>query len=337
MIFSYKTYLFALLLLPVIIITVIYLFKKYHEGLEQFVDKNLQGLLFNQKIIKLRKLQNINFIVVFTLLVLTLSGPQFGSKLVEIKKKSVDVIIAIDCSKSMLAEDVLPNRISKSKELFASLIDILKENRIGVIAFSGIAFTQCPLTFDYHAAQMLLGLINTDLIPYPGTAIGEAIRVAIKSFGKEKHTTRSKVLILLSDGEDHKSDPIGAAKEAKDVGIRIYTIGIGNPQGEPIPVRDHAGNVVDYKKSKKGEVVMTKLDEALLGEIAEITGGKYFRFAYGLDTSIIEQIYDDISRMHKQVSQGELYNLYEHRFQYTLFLAIALLLLENFVKYIKIR
>ena len=333
MIFSSKTYLFALLFLPVIIIIVLYLFREYQRRLEEFADKKMHGFLIDQKIVKLRKYENLNFIVIFSLLIITLSGPQFGSKLLEVKKKSVDVIIAIDCSKSMLAEDILPNRITKSKELFGILLEQLKENRIGVIAFSGIAFTQCPLTFDYKSAQILLELINTDLIPYPGTAIGDAIRLAIKSFGKEKVSTTSKVLILLTDGEDHKSNPIDAAKEAKEYGIKIYTIGVGNPQGEPIPIRDSSGNVVDYKKNKKGEVVLTKLNEQLLQEIAEITGGKYFRFNYGSDLSIVEEIYSDISRMNKQISKSELHNLYEHRFQYPLALVIILLLLEDFIKH----
>ena len=333
MIFSSKTYLFALLFLPVIIIIVLYLFREYQRRLEEFADKKMHGFLIDQKIVKLRKYENLNFIVIFSLLIITLSGPQFGSKLLEVKKKSVDVIIAIDCSKSMLAEDILPNRITKSKELFGILLEQLKENRIGVIAFSGVAFTQCPLTFDYKAAQILLGLISTDLIPYPGTAIGDAIRLAIKSFGKEKVSAISKVLILLTDGEDHKSNPIDAAKEAKEYGIKIYTIGVGNPQGEPIPIRDSSGNVVDYKKNKKGEVVLTKLNEQLLQEIAEITGGKYFRFNYGSDLSIVEEIYSDISRMNKQISKSELHNLYEHRFQYPLALVIILLLLEDFIKH----
>jgi len=333
MIFSSKTYLFALLFLPVIIIIVLYLFREYQRRLEEFADKKMHGFLIDQKIVKLRKYENLNFIFIFSLLIITLSGPQFGSKLVEVKKKSVDVIIAIDCSKSMLAEDILPNRITKSKELFGILLEQLKENRIGVIAFSGIAFTQCPLTFDYKSAQILLELINTDLIPYPGTAIGDAIRLAIKSFGKEKVSTTSKVLILLTDGEDHKSNPIDAAKEAKEYGIKIYTIGVGNPQGEPIPIRDSSGNVVDYKKNKKGEVVLTKLNEQLLQEIAEITDGKYFRFNYGSDLSIVEEIYSDISRMNKQISKSELHNLYEHRFQYPLALVIILLLLEDFIKH----
>jgi len=329
MIFSSKIFMFLLILAPVFAAVSVYFYKRYKSELEAFASGKMMPVVLGSNVYKKRKAQEIILVSSVILILLALAGPQFGTKLVSIKRKSVDVMIAVDCSKSMLARDMAPDRMSKAKDMLAVLVDRLKENRIGVIAFSGTAFTQCPLTFDYNSARMLLGMINTDLIPMPGTSIGSAIRLAVKSLGGEK--SASKVLILLTDGEDHKSDPESAAQDAAEYGIRIFAVGIGTPQGEPIPENEIAGQIMEYKKNKKGQVVTSKLDEQLLSRIAETTGGKYYPMAYG-DVGVAEQIYSDISVMEKTETKGGIYGIYEQRFQIPLLIAVVLLIIGMLVE-----
>jgi len=318
--------------LPLMIFLLIVSRKKYNIYLEKFGDKNLLEHLFPNYIKKQNRTRNILYIFILIFFLLTLSDIRFGSRLIEIKQKTIDVIIAIDCSKSMLAEDIKPNRITKAKELFANLVEKLKGNRIGVVAFSGIAFTQCPLTFDYNACKMLLGLIDTDLIPYPGTAIGKAIELCIKNFGQTEKFSY-KTIVLLTDGEDHDSNPIGYLSQLKESGIKVYTIGIGTENGEPIPEKDINGKVIDYKKDKKGGIVVSKLDETLLLNLASQTGGKYYPFIYS-EEAIVNDLTNEISKIEKQEQKSKLYELYEPRFQYPLFILIVLLIIELLTPFI---
>ncbi|MEW6040425.1 MAG: VWA domain-containing protein [Elusimicrobiota bacterium] len=286
-------------------------------------------VILGHSVYKVRKMEEIIIVCALFFLLLSLAGPQFGTKMVSIKRKTLDVIIAIDCSKSMLARDFQPSRISKAKEMLSILIERLKDNRIGIIAFAGTAFTQCPLTFDFKSAKMLLDLINTDLIPLPGTSIGSAIRLATKSFGTEGGT--SKVLVLLTDGEDHKSDPLGATDDARQSGITIFTVGIGTPQGEPIPEGESGGSVTEYKKNKKGQVITSKLDEQLLHDIAEKSRGRYYPMSYS-DVGIAEQIFADISTLEKKEVKSGVYGVYEQRFQIPLLIALLLLIVNTLLK-----
>jgi Ca-activated chloride channel family protein len=300
-------------------------FKRYRDEIGKFVSAKTAPVVLDSDALRKRARVEIISAAAVCLLLAALAGPQYGTRLVNIKRKSVDVIIAVDCSRSMLARDVDPDRMSKAKEMLSVLIDRLKENRIGVIAFAGTAFVQCPLTYDYNSAKMLLGLINTDLIPMPGTSLGSAIGLAAKSLVPEK--SASKVLVLLTDGEDHKSDPLGAAKDAAGQGIRIYTVGIGTARGEPIPEGASGGTVSEYKRDKKGQVVTSRLDERLLSGIADAAGGRYYPMAYG-DVGVAEQIYSDISMMEKTETKAGVYAAREHRFQIPLFAAVILLFAE---------
>jgi Ca-activated chloride channel family protein len=260
-------------------------------------------------------------------LVITLSQIQCGTHMEMMKREGVDIIIAIDVSNSMLAEDMKPNRISKARQEVRGIIDRLKGDRIGLVAFAGEAFMQCPLTLDYSAAEIFLEVIDVGLIPKQGTAVGDAIRAATAGF--EKQEKKHKVLILLTDGEDHQSDPLGAAEEARENGVKIYTIGIGSPTGEPIPIVDRSGQRVGYKKDKSGEVVITRADEATLQKIALTTGGKYYRATAG--EMELDKVYDDINKMEKKELEGKLMMQYEDRFQYPLLFAILLIVAEFFI------
>jgi Ca-activated chloride channel family protein len=256
--------------------------------------------------------------------VLALAGPLIGSRLVEFKQKGLDIFIAIDCSLSMQAEDFKPNRMAHAKLILGQLIDHLSGSRIGIIAFAGQAYVECPLTVDENAAKDVLDTIDVGSVPIPGTVIGDAIRVAIK--GLKAGEGQNRVLVLLTDGEDHHSDPQGAAKDAAKIGLKIFPIGIGSPEGEPIPVKDEQGNRTGYKRDKKGEVVLSRLDEAALVELARTTGGHYLRASPAGDEV------DELARRLDALQQGDqksrMFNRYENRYQWPLAAGLFLLLLS---------
>lgn len=257
-------------------------------------------------------------------LVIALAGPLIGSKLVEFKQKGLDVFIAVDCSLSMQAEDFKPNRIAHAKLVLGQLIDRLAGSRIGIIAFAGQAYIECPLTIDENAARDVLDTIDVGSVPIPGTVIGDAIRTAIK--GLKAGEGQNRVLVLLTDGEDHHSDPSGAAKEAAKIGLKIFPIGIGSAEGEPIPIKDDQGNRTGYKRDKKGEVVLSRLDEATLVELANLSGGQYLRASQTGDEA------DELARRLDALQQGDqkskMFNRFENRYQYPLALGLVLLLVS---------
>ena len=256
--------------------------------------------------------------------VVALAGPLLGSRLVEFKQKGVDVFIAVDCSLSMQAEDLKPNRIAHAKLLLGQLIDRLAGDRVGIIAFAGQAYVECPLTIDGAAAREALDSIDVGTVPIPGTVIGDAIRTAIK--GLKTGEGGGRVLILLTDGEDHHSDPEGAAKEAADLGMKIYAIGIGSAQGEPIPLFDDSGNRTGYKRDKKGDIVMSKVDDTALQKIAAATGGQYYRAS--LSGSEADSIAQALETLKHGDQKTRLFNRSENRFQWPLALGLILILIS---------
>ncbi len=311
------------LIIPILIGFYAFISLKKKRSREIFGDPSLvERLSFSKSSAKERtKVILIFFAVIF--LIFTLARPQIGTRLVMAKRYGVDIMVAIDTSLSMLAEDMKPNRLEKAKIEIATLIDRLKGDRIGILTFAGDSFIQCPLTLDYSAAKMFLGIINVDMMPRPGTAIGDAIRRSISAFTKSER--KYKVLILVTDGEDHKGKPVEAAEEAARAGIKIYTIGIGSTKGEPIPIRDKTGKIVEYKKDRSGEVVLTKLDEATLQKIAFVTDGRFYHATGGME---LDKIYEEISKMEKKELQSRLFTQYEDRFQYFVGIAIILLCME---------
>jgi len=266
-------------------------------------------------------------IVILSIIVLVfaLADPQIGTKLEEVKRSGVDIFVALDVSKSMLAEDVVPNRLEKAKHEISTFIERLQGDRIGLICFSGIAFVQCPLTLDYSAAKLFLSDIDTDIIPQPGTAIESAIELAQQSFVHRE--LKHKVLILITDGEDHEGDPVEIAKEARKEGIVVYTIGIGSQQGAPIPEFDRYGNRVGYKKDRDGQVVTSRLDVITLEKIAFETGGKYYISSTG--ESELNKIYQEISEMEEKELSSRQFTQFEDRFQIFLFITFILLIIET--------
>lgn len=271
--------------------------------------------------------KSVLFILAYISLIIALADPQLGTRMEEVKREGVDIIVALDVSLSMKAEDVSPNRLEKAKHEVAKMIDLLQGDRIGLVAFAGIAHVQCPLTLDYSAAKLFLNMMDSQLIPVPGTAIGDAIARASKAFNQKER--KHKVLILITDGEDHDTDPIKRAEEAAQEGILIYTIGLGSPQGVPIPVYNEYGRPAGFKKDRDGNVVTTKLDVTTLQKIAFLTNGKYYISTAG--ETELEEIYREVSQMDKKELTSRQFAQYEDRFQIFLLCAIFFLLLETFL------
>ncbi len=248
-------------------------------------------------------------------------NPQIGTRVEEVKREGVDIMVAVDVSASMMAEDVRPNRLMKAKHELNSFINRLKGDRIGIVAFAGAAFTQCPLTLDYSAARMFTDVLDTSLIPVQGTALAEAIQTAAEAFQGE--TESQRVLILITDGEDHERDVMDEVEEAKKKGIVIYAVGMGNPAGAPVP------SLKGYLQDRKGSVVLSRLNEGLLSEIALAAGGGYYRGTSGEDE--LDKIYRKIFGMEKTELSAKQYTDYEDRFQFFAAAALLCLMLEIFV------
>ena len=325
--FAEPTFLYLLLLIPALWLFYYYVGKERKNALSRFGNLRLMKNLTKSLSESRRKTKIALIIIAIFFLVLSIARPQIGTKLRMAKKQAIDLMIAIDTSKSMLAEDIKPNRLIAAKMSAADLIKRLKGDRVGLIAFAGMGFVQCPLTSDYSASKMFLDNIDADIIPQPGTAIGEAIEVAIKSFVSK--ASKQKVLILLTDGEDHEHKAIEAAKDAAKKGIKIYTIGLGSLAGEPIPEKNARGVIIGHKKDKKNNVVLTQLDEETLKKIARITGGEYYRATAG--GAELDNIFKEIAGIEKSEFETKFYTDYEERFQYFLFVVLALLIVEFFI------
>ena len=259
-----------------------------------------------------------------TFLALALARPQWGRKLEEVRRRGVDVMIALDVSNSMLAEDVKPSRLARSREEVASLLDALEGDRVGLVAFAGEATVTCPLTLDYAAVRVFLDVLDPDLVPVPGTAVAAAIQKATQAF--ESKERRYKVLVIITDGESHEGDALAAAKEAAGQGVVIYTLGAGTGAGAPIPVRGDNGAVTGYKQDRKGRVVTSRLDPVSLAEIAEAAGGRYLPITP--EGREIREIQERIARMDQREIGSRFITTREEQYQLPLAVAVGALILE---------
>jgi len=252
-----------------------------------------------------------------------LVNPKVGTKLETVKRKGVDIVFAIDVSKSMLAEDVAPNRLEKAQQLTAQIINNLVSDRVGIIAYAGKAVPQLPITTDYSAAKMFLQNMNTDMLSSQGTAIDEAIQLSRTYFNDAEQTNR--VLVIISDGEDHKDLNLGVAKAAAKEGIKIFTIGVGSKKGGPIPLKRN-GVVMRYKKNRKGETVITKLNTNTLTAIAEEANGLFIQ---GQNTKqVTEKITEILNKLEKKEFEAKEFSEYKDQFQWFLGLGLFFLILD---------
>ncbi|GGW58336.1 BatB protein [Winogradskyella epiphytica] len=261
----------------------------------------------------------------FACLSLALVNPKIGTKLETVRSEGVDIVFAVDVSKSMLAEDIAPNRLEKSKQLVTQVINSLVSDRVGIIAYAGAAFPQLPITTDYASAKMFLQNMNTDMLSSQGTAISEAIQLSKTYFDDE--TQNNRVLIIISDGEDHDGNAVDVAEEASEEGIRILTIGVGQTKGGPIPIKRN-GVVLNYMKDKDGETVITRLDETTLKNIAKEANGIYMN---GSNTAeVVNAIKAELDKMDKQEFESKQIADFKDQFQWFLGLGIFLLFIDIF-------
>ncbi len=257
-------------------------------------------------------------------LILTAADPQVGTRLEEVKREGIDLFVVLDVSLSMKAEDIKPSRLEKAKRDVSSLLRKLSGDRVGLIVFAGDAFVQFPLTADYSAADLFLSAVDVDAVPIPGTMIGSAVKLALKSFETDLPT--QKAIVVVSDGENTEGDVMGAIEDAKKAHVRIYTVGTGTPDGAPIPIYNAQGQQVDYKRDEAGSIVLTKLDETMLQQIADATGGTYRRATSG--GTEIDDVYKDLETIGKTEFGVKQISGFESRYQYPLALAILFLMVE---------
>ena len=301
-------------------------FWKY-KAQKKFANKAiLKRLSPNQSLFK-SVLKVVIWCLIFACLSIALVNPKIGTKLETIKREGVDIVFAVDVSKSMLAEDIAPNRLDKSKQLVTQIINNLASDRVGIIAYAANAFPQLPITTDYAAAKMFLQQMNTDMLSSQGTAINAAIELAETYFDNEEQTNR--VLIIISDGEDHFGESaVRAAEEASEKGLRIFTIGVGDVKGGPIPIKRN-GVILNYKKDRQGETVITRLNEENLKSIASQANGVYIN---GKNTNeVVETIRDILNQMDKTEFEAKEFADFKDQFQWFLAFAIGLLFIDIFL------
>lgn len=317
-------YLFGLIALLIVLYIINNVWKA--KAREEFADAKLFRKLSQTRSTRKFGLKFILRLFLMAMVIIALVGPKIGTKLETVKREGVDIVFAIDVSKSMLAEDITPNRLEKGKQVVSSVIDNLVSDRVGVIVYAGKSYPQLPLTTDYSAAKMFLKAANTDIVPTQGTAIGHAVEMAEDYFRNSNKA--GKVLFIISDGESHEEGFLEAAAAAGERGVIINTIGVGTTQGGPIPIKKNA-KIVGYKEDRNGDVVVTKMDDLMLQQIANVGNGKFIN---GINTNnVVDFVKEQIASMEKSESETELFSDYEDQFQWFLGIAIFLLLIDQLI------
>lgn len=321
--FEHIEFLYLLLSIPAFLLLFWFVNRSGRRSLKQWMKGNHQNTLLPLASPGKKLLKFVLSLLAISSVIVALAKPQFGSKLTDVKRQGVEIVIALDVSNSMLAEDIQPNRLANAKRAISRLIEQLENDKIGLIVFAGDAYVQLPITTDFGAAKMFLSSVNTEIVPRQGTSIKAAIDLAVRSFSPE--ADKSKAIIIITDGEDHEEGALEAAQAAAEKGITVHTIGMGLAQGAPIPVLNQYGQK-DYRKDAEGNVVVSKLSEKTLQEVALAGKGIYIRASNsrtGLST-----LFTEINKMDKQEIEARIYSEYEEQFQYPVALAIALLLAE---------
>ncbi len=320
-----KIYFWLLLGIPILVVLFlgVLLWKKTTQ--KKFADVQLLKKLSPDQSIFKSILKIFVISLALGCLIVALVNPKIGTKLETVKREGVDVVFAVDVSKSMLAEDIAPNRIEKSKQLITQIINNLASDRIGIIAYAASAFPQLPITTDYASGKMFLQSMNTDMLSSQGTAIYEAIELAKTYYNDEEQTNR--VLFIVSDGEDHQGNVKAIAEEASEEGIKIFTIGVGSEKGAPIPIKRN-GIIERYKKDSQGATVITKLNPTTLQEIANEANGTYID---GRNTNkVVEEVTTILQNMDKKEFEAKQFADFKDQFQWFLGAGLLLLFLDIF-------
>jgi Ca-activated chloride channel family protein len=320
-----KIYFWLLCIIPVLVVLFIGLSYWRYRAQKKYAEQHmLDHLIPDRSWFKpILKLVTVSFAIIF--IVLALVNLKAGTKLETVKREGVDIVFAVDVSKSMLAEDIAPNRLQKTQQLVTQIINNLASDRIGLIAYAGSAVPQLPITTDYGSAKMFLQSLNTELISSQGTAISEAIQLAESYYGEDSEA--AKILVIISDGEDHEGETISVAESAAEKGIRIITIGVGTEKGGTIPIKKN-GIVKEFKKDREGKTVITKLDQENLTAIADAANGKYIDGTITAD--VIEQLKEELSGIDKVEFESQQYADFESQYQWFLGFGLFFLLLDMF-------
>ncbi len=319
--FANAQYLLLLLLVPIFFVVYAVALRLKKRRIRSLGDEKLVGELMPSRSVSKGWVRVTLFALAFLFFTIGLSRPQIGAKLKEQRTKGVEIMLALDVSNSMLAEDYSPNRLERAKLAISKLVESLRDDRIGLVVFAGTSYVQLPITTDYVSAKMFLGSISTTSVPVQGTAIGDAITTCAKSFSAQSE--KSRAIIVITDGENHEDDAVAAAKQAASIGIRVYTIGVGSPEGQPIPV---GGELL---KDKSGEIVVTRLDEKTLMDIAEAGGGKYVRA--GNSEFGLAPIVNDIKTMDAEEFNSVVFEEFDEQYMYFMAFALVLLVIEMLI------
>ena len=319
--FAQSQYLLLLLLIPVFFLVQALVLRMRRNRIRKFGDEALvSGLMPSYSKGKVW-VRLVLFSIGFFFFVIGLSRPQIGAKLKEHETKGAEIMIVLDVSNSMLAEDYSPNRLERAKLAISRLVDKLREDRIGLVVFAGNSFVQLPITTDYVSAKMFLNSITTGSVPVQGTAIGEAINTAMRSFSVQSE--KSRAIIVITDGENHEDDPVAAAKQAAEMGVRVFTIGVGSPEGKPIPMDG------ELLKDEDGEIVVTRLDEKVLQDVAQAGNGVYVRA--GNSEFGLNPIIENIKRMEDEKYNSIVFEEFDEQFMYFLGIALFFFVIEMLV------
>ena len=313
-----------LITIPVFVIAYIIITKRKQRQLMEFGDPELMAQLMpdaskSRPIVKFTLLM-----VALALLIVAAARPQYGQQEKTVKRQGIEVMVALDISNSMLAEDVAPNRLDRAKQMLSKMIDNMTNDKVGLVVFAGEAFTQLPITCDYVSAKMFLNTISPKLIPTQGTAIGAALQTAIRSFGSQE-SDAGRAIILITDGENHEDDATAVAKQAQELGIQVFVIGIGKPEGSPIPVP----GTNDYIKDRSGQVVVSRLNEEMCQEIAQAGKGAYVRCDN--TNTAMRALQQELDRIATTDLETTVYADYNEQYQSFLLIALLLLVIDCFI------
>lgn len=320
-------YFYLMALIPVLVVIYIILTIWKRRARKRFGDPELLKKLAPETSKVKPVLKLVIALLIIAALSVALVNPKVGSRLETVKREGVDIVFALDVSKSMLTQDVRPDRLSKAKQIISRTLDNLISDRVGIIIYAGQAYPQLPITTDYGAARLFLKTVDTEIIPSQGTAIADAIELATRYYDDE--TQKNRVLVIISDGEDHEEGFAAAAEKAAEMGIKIYSVGVGTTKGSPIPELRNGVNIGTYKRDNSGEVVISRLNVDNLQEIARIGDGGYIGGKNTRET--VEAIISTIEDMEKKEFESQVFADYEDQFQWFLGLALLLLILDVFI------
>ena len=319
--FAQAQYLLLLLLVPFFFVIQAVVLKIRKKRIRKFGDEALVSRLMPSYSEGKTWIRLLLFSIGFIFFIIGLSRPQIGARLKEHETKGAEIMIVLDVSNSMLAEDYSPNRLERAKLAISRLVDKLRDERIGLIVFAGNSFVQLPITTDYVSAKMFLNSISTESVPVQGTAMGDAISTAMKSFSLQSE--KSRAVIVITDGENHEDDPVSAAQQAAELGVRVFTIGVGSPEGKPIPFEG------ELLKDKNGEIVVTRLDESILRDVADAGNGLYVRA--GTSEFGLNPVINEIKKMEDEKYSSVVFEEYDEQFMNFFAIALIFFVLEMLV------